>query len=419
MDDFRLLLWEEAISARPGYVRLMERMRSVARGYGIEALCVLLALEVVVVAAFRPRAPGEPRMTWFDVLAIPLVIAPLLGRRRFPFAAPAAVWLLAMAASVVDGRLVANSASGFVAGLIASFLLGNLRDGRRAWAGLVIVLCGAVIVVHDNPLNGDVELILIPVLFAIAWSAGLALRERAGHAEAAEQRAALAENEQKAAARLAVADERSRIARELHDTIAHAVSVMVLQVGAVRHKLPEADAELKSALRDVEQVGRTALTDMRHLLDAMREDGEGAGLAPQPGLDRLDGLLEEIRRAGLPVRLRVAGDRVPLPGGIDISAYRIVQEGLTNVLKHASATEAVVSLDYEPGRLGIEVRDNGRGAPVRAPVGTSAHGLIGTGHGLIGIRERVRLYDGELTIRSTPGGGFVLRTRLPLGRPLT
>jgi signal transduction histidine kinase len=399
----------------------MERMRSVARRYGIEVLCVLLAVEGVVVAAFWHPVPGEPRMTWFGVLAIAVVVAPLLGRRRFPFSAPAAVWLLATAASVIDGRLVANSLSGFLAGMIAAFLLGNLRESRQARAGLAVVLCGAVIVVHDNPLAGDMELVLVPVLFAIAWSGGLALRERAGHAEAAEQRAALAEGEQEAAARLAVADERSRIARELHDTVAHAVSVMVLQVGAVRHKLPEADAALKSALRDVEQAGRTALTDMRHLLDAMRAEGEGAELAPQPGLDRLGGLLEEVRRAGLPVRLRVAGDRVPLPGGIDISAYRIIQEGLTNVLKHASATEAVVSLDYEPGRLGIEVRDNGRGAPARANAGTSAgaRALIGTGHGLIGIRERVRLYDGELTIRSTPGEGFLLRTRLPLDRHLT
>jgi signal transduction histidine kinase len=381
-----------------------------ARGYGLEALSAVLAVEGVAAAAFRHPVPGEPRMIWFDMPAIALIIAPLLGRRRFPFSVPATVWLLAAAASVIDGGLIASSVSGFLAGMIAAFLLGNLSDGRRARAGLAVVLCGAAIVIHDKPGHGDMELILIPVLFAIVWSGGLALRERAGHAEAAEQRAAHAESEQEAVARLAVAEERSRIARELHDTVAHAVSVMVLQVGAVRHKLPEADAELKSALRDVEQAGRTALTDMRHLLDAMRAEGEGAELAPQPGLDRLEGLLEEIRRAGLPVQLRVAGDRVPLPGGIDISAYRIVQEGLTNVLKHASATEAVVSLDYESDRLSIEVRDNGRG--------TGAGGLTGTGHGLIGIRERVRLYNGEMTTGSQPGGGFLLRTRLLLDRQL-
>jgi signal transduction histidine kinase len=186
---------------------------------------------------------------------------------------------------------------------------------------------------------------------------------------------------------------------------------MVLQVGAVRHKLPEAHAEHKNALRDVEQTGRTALTDMRLLLDAMRDAGDhGAGLAPQPGLDRLGRLLDEIGRSGLPVRLRVTGDRFPLPGGLNISAYRIVQEGLTNVLKHASASEAVVSLHYAPAELGIDVQDNGRGM---AP-GGGHH----PGHGLIGIRERVRLYDGELTTSPNEGGGFLLRVRLPLsGQP--
>jgi len=265
-----------------------------------------------------------------------------------------------------------------------------------------------VIVVHNQPSHTSGEFIFIPALFAAAWGAGLALRERAGHAEAAERRAVHAEHGRDAAARVAAAEERARIARELHDTIAHAVSVMVLQVGAVRHKLPEAHLEQKNALRDVEQAGRTALTDMRHLLDAMREDGEDVELAPQPGLDRLRGLLEEIRRAGLPVRLLIAGDRFPLPGGVDISAYRIVQEGLTNALRHAHATEAVVSLQYAPDQLCIEVRDNGRGG-ARSK---------GSGHGLIGIRERVRLYDGEMTTSTPSGGGFLLSTRLPLTQRL-
>jgi signal transduction histidine kinase len=150
---------------------------------------------------------------------------------------------------------------------------------------------------------------------------------------------------------------------------------------------------------------------MRLLLDAMRDaGGHDAELAPQPGLDRLDRLLDEIGRSGLPVRLRVTGEHVPLPGGLNISAYRIVQEGLTNVLKHANATEAVVSLHYAPAELSIEVQDNGQGM---AP----ANGHH-PGHGLIGIRERVRLYDGELTTSPNEGGGFLLRVRLPLsGQP--
>src|SRR5439155_21225888 len=155
-------------------------------------------------------------------------------------------------------------------------------------------------------------------------------------------RATQAERERDAAARIAVAEERARIARELHDIVAHAVSVMVLQVGAVRHKLPDALAEDREALTGVEQAGRTALAEMRRLLAAMRRDGDEAELTPQPGLDGLDSLVEKVSRAGLPVRLHVDGERYPLPAAIDLSAYRIVQEGLTNALKHARASNADV-----------------------------------------------------------------------------
>jgi signal transduction histidine kinase len=380
---------------------------SVARRYALEILSALVAAESVIEVAVRHE--GQ-RPTWFTVPAIALVTLPPLARRRFPFYAPAAVWLVAAAVSFADGQLVVTPISAFLAAMIASFLLGNLADARQARIGLALVVCGAAIVVYNKPGHPSGQLVFIPMLFAIVWIAGLALRERAGHAEAAEHRAVRAEQEQAAAARLAAAEERARIARELHDTIAHAVSVMVLQVGAVRHKLPAAHPEHKNALRDVEQTGRTALTDMRHLLDAMREgDGDGVELTPQPGLDRLDRLLDEVGRAGLPVRLRMTGDRFPLPGGLDVSAYRIIQEGLTNVLKHAGASQAFVSLGYAPDQLSIEVQDNGHGVALG-----NGHS---PGHGLIGIRERVRLYDGEMTTSSRDG--FLLRVRLPLTqRPL-
>jgi signal transduction histidine kinase len=384
----------------------VEPLGSLARRHALDALIVLVAAEATIEVAFRNA--GQ-RPMWLAALAIALVVLPLLGRHGLPFAAPAATWLLAVVASFFDGQLVVTPVGAFIAAMIASFLLGNLSDARQARIGLAIVVCGAAIVVYHIPGHPGGELIFIPMLFGVTWCGGLALRERAGHAEAAEERADRAEAERSAAARAAAAEERARIARELHDTIAHAVSVMVLQVGAVRHKLPEAHAEHKNALRDVEQTGRTALTDMRLLLDAMRDAGaHGPELAPQPGLDRLDRLLDEIGRSGLPVRLRVTGERIPLPGGLNISAYRIVQEGLTNVLKHANASEAVVSLHYAPAELGIEVLDNGQGMAL----GNGHH----RGHGLIGIRERVRLYDGELTTSQNEGGGFLLRVRLPLSR---
>jgi signal transduction histidine kinase len=387
----------------------MERLGPWARRYALDILSVIVAVESGAELAFRHRPQYPPHLSpWLAVPAVMLVVLPLLARRRFPFCAPAAVWLAAAAASFADGRLVVMPASAVIAGMIAAFLLGGLSDGLRARLGLAIVTCGAVIVTDNNPGHARDALVFTPLLFAIVWGAGFALQQRVQHAEAAECRAVHAEDEREGAARTAAAEERARIARELHDTIAHAVSVMVLQAGAVRHHLPDTYCEQKKALQDVERTGRTALTDMRHLLDAMRQDGEGAGLAPQPGLDRLDGLLKEIGRAGLPVRLRIAGDRFPLPGGVDISAYRIAQEGLTNALKHASATEAEVTLFYAPDELSIEVRDNGRGG---------AH-TNGSGHGLIGIRERVRLYGGEMTTSTPEGGGFLLTTRLGLSRHL-
>jgi signal transduction histidine kinase len=201
-----------------------------------------------------------------------------------------------------------------------------------------------------------------------------------------------------------VAEERGRIARELHDVVAHAVSVMVLQVGAVRHKLPDAMADDRDALQGVERAGRTALTEMRRLLAAMRREGDEVEFTPQPGLDGLEALLEDVGRAGLPVDLHVDGERVPLPRGVDLSAYRIVQEGLTNALKHAHANTADVTVRYRPEELEIEVRDDGLGSST----------TDGLGHGLVGVRERVKIYGGEMAAGTAAEGGFVLSTRLPI-----
>ena len=329
---------------------------------------------------------------------------PLFTRRWFPFGAPAAYWVLAAALSFVDGLLIPSVESLFLVGLASAALLGNLRDARQAWTGLAIVLAGIAAVVYNIPGRTTAELILIPVEFGIAWAAGFALRMRGEQAEAAEERAAQAEREREAGARVAVAEERARIARELHDIVAHSVSIMVLQVGAIRHKLPEMLAEDRDALKGVERTGRGALAEMRRLLGAMRRDGDGVELAPHPGVDRLDSLLEDVGRAGLPVRLHVDGEPFPLPRAIDLSAYRIVQEGLTNAIKHAHASRVDVTFQYASDELHIEVRDDGDGV-------SASDGL---GHGLVGIRERVKIYGGEMTVGAAPEGGFVLGARLPL-----
>ena len=369
---------------------------------------MLIALAAVVAAlevALRDD-PDEPTTAvGFAAPAVAIAVLTLLARRRFPFAAPASFWLLCAALSFVDGRLIVFPVAVYLTGLAAAYLLGSLGDAARGREGLLIVVAGAAIIVANMPDATAGEFILIPSVFALGWLGGFAFRERDVQAAAAEERAVRAERERETAARIAVAEERALIARELHDIVGHAVSVMVLQVGAVRHRLPDTLDEDKAALGDVERAGRTALTEMRRLLGAMRGRGGEAELEPQPGLGNLGALVERVRNAGLPVRLQVEGEPpVPLPRALDLSAYRIVQEGLTNVLKHADASHAEVLVRHCPDALQLEIRDDGRG-----PAGGD-----GLGHGLVGIRERVKLYGGEMTAGSANGGGFVLSASLRL-----
>ena len=398
----------------------MNRIRYVAREYWFELLIAVLAIAGMLELVVGRDLPGAPATSlWFSVPAVAVLVLPLLAHRRFPFAAPAAYWLMAAALSFVDGLLIAFIGSLVVVGLATAFLLGNLRDDRQAGIGLAIVLGCIVVVVANIPGPQPAgDLIFVPFQFVVAWVAGYALRQRAEQAEAAEMRATLAERERQAAemratlaerereaaARIAVAEERARIARELHDIVAHAMSVMVLQIGAVRHKLPQTLEEDRNALGRVEQAGRTALTEMRRLLGAMRSNGDGVELAPQPGLNALDSLVDDVSRAGLPVQLHVDGDPYALPRAIDLSAYRIVQEGLTNALKHAHASHADVTVRYRPDELELEVADDGKG-----PASTNGHG-----HGLVGIRERAKIYGGEMSAGAAPAGGFILSARLPV-----
>jgi signal transduction histidine kinase len=288
----------------------------------------------------------------------------------------------------------------------AAFFLGNHPVARRARLGLVIVLLGSAIVVYNDPNHVTADFVTIPATFAVAWLAGMAIRNRVEKADEAERRAAVLARERESATRLAVAEERSRIARELHDVVAHSMSVMVLQVGAVRHRLPVSLADDRNALEAVERTGRGALTEMRRLLGVIDEDID-VDLAPQPGLDRLEALIEEVSRAGLPVDLHIDGDAETLPRGIDLSAYRIIQEGLTNSLKHANATRADVTVSFGGDDLRIEVEDDGRGQ------GSGD----GAGRGLTGIRERVKIYGGEMSAGPPSGGGYRLEVRLPLRSP--
>ena len=385
------------------YVQRVTEVGHAARTHWLDALVAALGIEAMVQVLVAGDSVGL-RSLPFDLVAIAILVAPILARRRFPFWAPLSYWVIAAAISLIDPIVIPYANSLIPVGMVAAFLLGNLRDSGQAAVGLAVIVGSMLILVGEIPDHRTAELVFVPMEFAISWLAGFALRERTQQAEAAEVRATLAERERDAAARVAVAEERARIARELHDIVAHAVSVMVLQVGAVRHRLPDGLDDDREALRGVEKAGRTALTEMRRLLEAMRTEGEQAEFAPQPGLDELDSLLEEIGKAGLPVELHIDGNAFPLPRAIDLSAYRIVQEGLTNALKHSRATRADVTVRYATDQVELEVRDNGSGT-------ATGDGL---GHGLVGIRERVKIYGGEMDAGTANGGGWVLSTRLPI-----
>jgi signal transduction histidine kinase len=385
----------------------MQHLGSLTRRYVLDltvGLLVLAAMVEIVVRRDAPNAPLSP--LWFSLLALAVLSAAVIARHRFPFAGPAAYWLLAAVIAFIDWSLLAFPVSLFAVGLAVSFLLGNQRDARKAGLGLVVVLVGANVVVFRIPDSSVAELIFIPLEFAIAWLAGFILRGSVERAETAEELSARLEREREANALRAVVEERTRIARELHDIVGHSVSVMTVQASGVRRRLrPEQEEEL-DALLAVERTGREALAEMRRVVGALRDPQEDLSLAPQPSLQRVDTLVAQAREAGLPVDLEVQGEPVPLPGGVDLTAYRLVQEGLTNAIKHAEAQHADVRIRYDGGHVEIEVSDDGRGVDGRRP---SVGGI-----GLVGMRERVSIYGGELEAGPRPEGGFRLRARLPV-----
>ncbi len=371
----------------------------------MDAIIVCLAAAAALTIVTHTGSTGTDDVgVVFHAVAVVVMSLALTLRRRAPFAIPAGTWLSSATLSIVDGSLIAGQAPLSIVGMIAAVLLGDLRDHRQARAGLAVVVASAASVAYQDPTHTAGDLFFIPGLFGAGWLVGFTLHARTEQAEAAEERAARAEWQRRNEGRVAVAEERARIARELHDIVAHAVSVMVLQVGALRHRLPVEDVTSRETLRNVEEAGRDALTEMRRLLEAMRRDGDPLDVVPQPGLGGIAALLDTVRAAGLDTDLHVHGEAVDLPPGLALSAYRITQEGLTNVIKHAHTHRAEVHLRYCTDGLELEVRDDGGG-----PTATDS-----LGHGLVGIRERVALYGGSMTAGPTETGGFALRARLPL-----
>jgi signal transduction histidine kinase len=332
-----------------------------------------------------------------------LIVVPLAWRRR----APLAVLCVVAGAAVLEAALLDNfpSFQPFVALIVAVYSVAAHSDRRRAVIGALVTLGVLLPGELMQSLSGDGSFdIGAFVALAAVWAVGRALRRWRVEAGELWRRADRLEREREQRARIAVAEERARIARELHDVVAHAVSVVVIQAQGAQAELEGEQRPVREALSSIESTGRQALVEMRRLLGVLRRGDEELALAPQPSLRHLDALVDHVRDAGLPVELRVDGEAAQLPPGVDVSAYRIVQEALTNTLKHAGPAHARVVVRYTREEVELEISDDGRGRKR----------IEGGGHGLVGMRERVAVVGGVLESGSPADGGFHVRARLPL-----
>jgi signal transduction histidine kinase len=354
-------------------------------------LATILAIASELEAWFG-SAGGHERIV--VAVAGPLMGTTVAARRRYP--AVAGIIAALIAEIVALAWKPPNTASFGIAWLCSIYAL-TVWTSTRAFAvgaAVLTVPTLASVAIHGEPKGGT--------SFALsALAVMLLVRRVVGDRE---RRVEVAERERDLVAREAVVEERARIARELHDVIAHHVSMIVLQAGAERRVLDGPSASTREVLETIEQTGRSALTEMRRLLGMLRGDANEP-LTPQPGLSDLPTLIGQLRDAGLPVELQVEGEPGELPVGIELSAYRIVQEALTNALKHAGDASATVHVRYGLDSLELEIIDDGAGTST--PVG-------GGGHGLVGMRERVALYGGRLEAGRRPSGGFAVSVLLPI-----
>jgi signal transduction histidine kinase len=331
----------------------------------------------------------------------------------------AALWATAVWLIPGDGYLYL----GFVAAFLIYYsLAAYVADWRTVAAVAAFGFAASVIsAVARTEVVGEyfagLPAVLIPTVV------GRVVRRLREQAERLEELTLRLEHERERAEVAAVAEERARIARELHDVVAHGVSVVAIQADAAEAALERDPALARAPLATIRRSAKEALEEMRNLLGVLREDGDGGELAPQPGLGQLDDLVAHARAAGVDVELDVSGTPRRIPPGLDLSAYRIVQEALTNVRKHAGGAPASVRVAWEPRSLSLEVRDRGRPRATRASAGTNGAGprpaspAGRNGHGLVGMRERVRLHGGELHAGPANGGGFAVSARLPLETP--
>jgi signal transduction histidine kinase len=364
------------------------------------ARSALLDVGPVVLLAIVTFTTGEvdrPR----GELATLLVVLPLLARRRWPIP----VFLAVAAGSVATATETNTPWVQVTAVMVAAFTVGELAIDR-AGSALVVLVVSALLAFGFLAQDAEpVEAIVLPfALLVPSWLLGDIVRGRRIEARRRADDVARELREQEARLAVAAADERRHVARELHDVVSHAVSVMVIQAGAARQVLRSAPDDAEQALMAVETTGREAMAELRRFLGALSDD-EAAGLAPQPGIDQLPVLVERVREAGLPASLEVAGEARSVPASIEVTAFRIVQEALTNALRYAGRAATLVRLVWEPDELRLEILDDG---PATSATGGTS------GRGLVGMRERAALVGGRLEAGPRVGGGFAVRAWLPL-----
>lgn len=385
----------------------MRRLRALDAG----RIDALLALAIFAIhceqVAFDESMRGPLAIELLGGAGIALAVA---IRSRVPLAA-IAVMMTAGTLESAFATAVPDLTIGLMPLVLLPFSVAAREERPRALIGLVVTCVGVGAVDVVSGLYGFGDWAFPMVLVGVMWMVGRVVRQRTRLTAELHEQALLAQERREAQERAAVAAERRRIARELHDVVAHSMSVMVVQAGGGRRILGQDAARAGEAALQIERTGRAALVEMRHLLGALRPDeGTALTLSPQPSLDQLDALVDRARAAGMTVELRRDGEPRELSAGLDLTAYRIVQEALTNALKHAGGAAVDVRVGFGADELALEVADRGPGpARARRPLEAGDGG-----HGLVGMRERVSLYGGELQTGRRRGGGFRVAARLPL-----
>jgi len=378
------------------------------RPYVADGLLALVVAGVAAASGANPHGYAYRAHDAFSVTLIVVAVGSVALRRRLPFS----VFLFDAAAALLLTVRDYNSEAVALPALVALYTVAAHRPRRVSfWAlALVVPLVVAIVTLDQGVQDSALQIVAgNTVIFATAWILGDNLQTRRKYVSALEERTAWLEEQQAEEARRAVADERARIARELHDVVAHHVGVMVVQAGAARRVLGRDPRAADDALATVETTGREAMQEMRAMLGLLRDDGATAELAPQPGAAALLALVAQVREAGVPATLEISGAERPLPSGVDLSLYRIVQESLTNVMRHAGPRANVcVALHYADDAVEIDIVDDGRGAAA------DRDGDRRAGNGIAGMRERAALYGGVVRAGPRTGGGFAVQARFSL-----